>query len=310
MARVLVTGANGFIGTHLVKLLVERGYDVIAAVRSHDSRVSFGRASKTVAIGDIEQARWDSLLAGVDLVVHLAARVHRGHPSGENEAREYHRVNVLATQRLADAAARAGVKRLVFLSSVYAAVARGHTLYGRSKREAEACLADLAGSRRLRVTVLRPPLVYGPRVKANFLLLLKAVDKGLLLPLGSVKNRRSLVFVGNLTDAIERCLREEGKREAFERFFVADNEAISTPDLIRRLARHLERPARLVPFPARLIRLAAAAVRRREAAEGLTESLVVDTSAIRDALNWSPPFSLEQGLAETARWYREAYAKR
>ena len=322
VARVLVTGASGFIGRHLVRLLTGQGHYVVAVVRRTGALDGLDGLVESVVVPGLETAEWLPVLSTVDFVVHLAGYAHTRDARLPQVADKYHRVNVLATRELAEAAARAGIARLVFISSVKA-VGDGtstpstpyretdpcapHDVYGRSKRDAELILRGIAERWPLKVTVLRPPLVYGPGVKANFLALLRAVDRGLWLPLAGVQNRRSLVFVGNLVDAIGRCLRSEGG--AFETFFVADDEAPSTPELIRRVAHHLGRPVRLFPFPIPVMRAFATAVGKRGIVDSLTLSMVVDTSAIRSALAWRPPFTLDQGLAETVRWYREAYRR-
>lgn len=319
MSRVLVTGASGFVGRHLTTTLHKRGYHVIACVRNREFAQGLSREAEVRVVDDIERADWPRLVTGVDSVVHLAAHVHRVGRNGERDPQAYYRVNVLGTQRLAIAAARASVGRVVFLSSVKA-VGDGYAdpkkayiesdpclpqhAYGKSKREAEVVLRDLTGNGALKVTVLRPPLVYGPGVKANFLRLLRTVDRGLPLPLATVHNRRSLLFVGNLVDAVERVLRNDKRNSSFETFFVADTETVSTPELIRRLAQHLNRPSRLVPFPVALLKLAAQALGKPAVVDRLAGSLVVDTSRIRSAIGWEPPFSLDEGLATTVEWYR------
>jgi nucleoside-diphosphate-sugar epimerase len=150
--------------------------------------------------------------------------------------------------------------------------------------------------------IVRPPLVYGPRVRANFLRLMRLVDSGVPLPLASVANRRSLLFVGNLADALYTCIGHP--RAAGRAFAVSDGEDVSTPELVRRIARALGRPARLFPFPARLLRLAGAIAGQIQSIDRLTGDLAIDSSPIRAALGWRPPFSMERGLAETAAWYR------
>jgi len=252
--RVHVTGERGFIGSHLCPALAAAGHDVRPA------------------------------LEGCDAVVHLANIAHTSAPPAE-----LHRVNVEGTIKQAQAALAAGARRFVYLSSIKAA--QPDDAYGRAKSIAEQALLQLAG---LEPAILRPPLVYGPRVKANFLALMRAVARGWPLPLASIRNRRSLVYVGNLVDAILRCL--EASRVG-RIYAVSDGAPVSTPELCRALGRALGRPARLFPFPPVLLRLAPGFAR-------LTESLEVDDRAIRDELGWRAPFSFEQGLQATAQWYR------
>ena len=252
--RVYVTGASGFIGSHLCPALIAAGHELRSSVE------------------------------GCDAVVHLANIAHAA-----ASPRELHRVNVEGTLAQAQAAAAAGARRFVYLSSLKAASAQD--AYGQAKRLAEQGLQGLQG---LEPVILRPPLVYGPRVKANFLALLRAVDRGWPLPLASIRNRRSLVYVGNLVDAILRCLTGTASGKIYA---VSDGVPVSTPELCRALGRALGRPARLWPFPPALLALAPGLAR-------LAESLEADDRAIREEFGWRAPFTLEEGLRLTVQWYR------
>jgi nucleoside-diphosphate-sugar epimerase len=252
--RILVTGASGFIGSHLGPALAAAGHELRSTVE------------------------------GCDAVVHLANIAHTS-----ASPRDLHRVNVEGTIAQAKAALAAGARRFVYLSSIKAA--QPEDAYGRAKSIAEQALLQLEG---LEPVILRPPLVYGPRVKANFLALMRAIDRGWPLPLASIRNRRSLVYVGNLADAIRRCLEGAVVRRTYA---VSDGAAVSTPELCRALGRALGRPARLWPFPPALLRLAPGLSR-------LAESLAVDDRAIREELGWHAPFGFEEGLRLTAAWYR------
>jgi nucleoside-diphosphate-sugar epimerase len=252
--RVLVTGASGFIGSHLCPVLAAAGHELRASVQ------------------------------GSDAVVHLANIAHVS-----ASAAELHRVNVEGTIAQAKAALAAGARRFVYLSSIKAA--QPEDAYGRAKSIAEQALLQLQG---LDAVILRPPLVYGARVKANFLALLQAIDRGWPLPLASIGNRRSLVYAGNLADAILRCL--EGPAQG-KTYAVSDGAALSTPELCRAIALALGRPARLFPFPPALLRLVPSLAR-------LAQSQEADDRAIRADLGWRPPFSFAQGLQTTAEWYR------
>jgi UDP-glucose 4-epimerase len=288
--RILVTGADGFVASALLPVLRARGHELRAAGR--------------MQTGDIDGATdWRALLEGCEAVVHLANIAHRAY-----DARALERVNVEGTRRLAEQAAAAGVRRFVYLSSVKAlgeetkgrafdeqSVPAPSTAYGRSKLAAERALAHVAADSALEVVTLRPPLVYGPRVKANFLALMRAVARGWPLPLASVRNARSFVYVGNLADAIVGSI--EKPQAAGKTYFVSDGAAVSTPELCRALGRSLGRPARLFAFPV-------SALDAIPPLRALTRSLEIDDRAIREELRGRPPFSFREGLAETARWYR------
>jgi UDP-glucose 4-epimerase len=259
--RVVVTGASGFIGSNLVRCLEAKGHRVCRAGRqtAHEP--------------------WE----GFEALVHLANIAHtRADPAA------LWRINVEGTLATARKAVAAGIRRFVFMSSVKAAGEAGDR-YGRAKLAAETDLARLGREAGLEIVVLRPPLVYGPGVKANFLSLMRALHRGWPLPFASIANRRSLIYVGNLSDAVLQALtRAEG---AGQTYFVADGAPVSTPELCRALGRALGRPARLFAFPPALL------------PARLAGSLEVDDAAIRRELGWRPPFSFEAGLRATADWY-------
>lgn len=311
--RVLVTGATGFVGRALCPRLLAEGWQVRAALREEGSaRLCAGvEAAFIESIGP--QTSWDAALKGVDTVVHLAARVHQMHETAPDPLVAYREVNALGTERLARAAARAGVRRLVFASSVKvngeesALPYREQTPpvpvdpYGISKWEAEQALRWVAAETGLEVVLLRPTLVYGPGVKANFYTMFRVIERGFPLPLAGIRNRRSLVYLGNLVDALVLCLTHP--QAAGETFLVSDAEDVSTPQLVRRAARALGVPVRLVPFPVPLLRLACRLAGKASACARLTNSLAVDSSLIREKLGWRTPYTLQEGLEETARWY-------
>jgi len=295
--RVLVTGAAGFVGRALVPRLEASGYAARLATRAET--------------GDIgPETDWRPLLADIDAVVHLAARVHVMRDRAADPEREFDRVNHQATATLAAQAAAAGVRRFIFLSSIKVhGDASDHPLsasdapapddaYGRSKLAAERALAGLGDD--MTVVVLRPPLVYGPGVKGNFHAMLRAIDRGWPLPLGAIANRRSLIYVGNLADAIRAALDAPSGT-----YLPSDREDVSTPELIRRTAAALGRPARLFPVPPALLRGLAGAAGKSAAADRLTGSLTVDGALP----GWQPPFSLAEGLRATAGWFRAKAAE-
>ena len=306
--NVLITGADGFIGRALRPALEQAGAGVVAAVRRPG-------VPGTLAVGDIGPATdWRAALAGVDAVVHLAARVHMLRDPAADPLAQYRAVNTAGTLNLARQAAAAGVRRFVYISSIKvngegrAAPYRDddpadpRDPYAVSKWEAERGLAAIARDSGLEVVVLRPPLVYGPGVKANFRSLLRLVERGWPLPLACIDNRRSLVYLGNLVDAIRVCL---GHPDAAGRtFLIDDGEPVSTPRLVAALAGAMETSPCLLPLPTGILRLAARLLGRRAAIERLTGSLAVDSSALRAALDWTPPYRFEQGIAATVAAYR------
>jgi nucleoside-diphosphate-sugar epimerase len=307
---VLVTGATGFIGRVLCNALAAAGRPLRRAVRASDPGLP-----DAVAVGDIGPATdWRAALAGARCVVHLAARAHVMSESAADPLAEYRRANVEATSRLARQAADAGVRRLVFMSSIKVNgesserpytegdAPRPEDAYGVSKWETEQALAAIAAATGLEIVVLRPPLVYGPGVKGNFLRLMRLVERGMPLPLGSIANRRSLIHVGNLADAVLAALDAPGA--AGRTYLAADGEDVSTPALVRAIAQALGTRARLLPCPAALLNFGAALAGRRAQAERLTGSLQVDATLLTRELGWRPRVTLAQGLAETARWFR------
>lgn len=308
--RVLVTGANGFVGRTLCQSLRGGGYEIREAARNHTGD------GEIYAVGDIgPDTDWATALESVDSVVHLAARAHVMDEQAEDALAEYRRVNAAGTERLAREAAKTGARRMVYLSSIKlnGEATQGkpfteedapdpHDPYAVSKREAEEALWRVSEETGLEVVVLRPPLVYGPGVKANFLALVRAVDRGVPLPLGSADNRRSLIYVANLADAIESCVSRP--EAAGETFLVSDIESVSTPDLIRCVAHSLGKSPRLLPFPPGVLRAAGRATGREAAVERLLGSLEVDSSKVRRVLGWRPPYTMDEGLEATAAWFR------
>lgn len=313
--HVLVTGANGFVGQAVCRALLGMGQGVTGLVRHADACLPGVDEwiSAAADFGGIEGA-WPAALQA-DSVVHLAARVHVMHDDAADPLAAFRATNVVGSLRLAKAAHRNGVRRFVFVSSIKAVaeVDPGRPLreddppkpedpYGRSKLEAEVALRQFAEESGLEVVIVRPPLVYGPGVRANFLSLMSAIAKGIPLPLGALEARRSLVYVDNLADAIFRCATD--KNQLGGCFHVADDESPTVAELARAIGRHVGKPARLLPVPAAWLRLAGRATGRLPQVERLTGGLRVDNTHIRTALGWQPPYSFDQGLAQTARWFR------
>ena len=312
MSPVLVTGAGGFVGQVMCRELQSQRHAVRGTTRTASGEQGF----PAFAVGNIgPDTDWSAPLAGCEAVIHLAAHVHVMRGQSGRMLGEYRRVNVEGSENLARQAARAGVRRFLFLSSVKVSgeTSAGRAFvesypaapvdaYGVSKAQAEERLITVATETGMEIVIVRAPLVYGPGVKANFLSLLRAVDSGVPLPLSSISNLRSLVYVGNLVHALEACLVHPAA--ANRTFFVSDDHDVSTPELVRRIASALGRKPRLFPVPVSLLEGAAALFGRRAQAQRLTGSLQLDVSRIKSELGWTPPFSMRQGLMETASWYR------
>ena len=312
--KILVTGAAGFIGRALCRHLFELNHVVVPIVRSTSG------VKAEIVVGNMgASTNWSNAIARCDAVVHLAARVHVMYDGVQDPLAIYRTMNTLTTLNLARQAAQAGVKRFVFVSTIKVngegfphprPLSRGERgayvetdapapegPYAISKWEAEQGLWRIAEETGLEVVVLRPPLVYGPGVKANFLRLMQLVQKGWPLPLGAIKNRRSLLYLGNFVDAIRLCV--EHPAAAGQTFLLDDGQTVSTPDLIREIANAMHHPARLVPVPLSLLQLAGWMMGRSTAVSRLTGSLYVDSQAIRSQLDWTPPYSMQAGLAQT-----------
>lgn len=314
---ILLTGASGFVGRCLVTRLATRG-SVRAALRRPLSD-AFPAGVEVVQAELASDEDWSGAFPGVHAVVHCAARVHVINDQSENPLAEFRRVNVEGTMRLARQAAQAGVKRFIFLSSIKVngeQTVRGRPFladqaagpedpYGVSKMEAEEGLRSLARETGMEVVIIRPPLVYGPGVKANFLAMMRWLKCGVPLPLGAVtENQRSLVALDNLVDLIVTCL--DHQAAANQTFLVSDGESLSTASLLRRMGEALGRPARLIPVPVPLLQMGAALLGKRDMAQRLCGSLEVDISKTRELLGWRPPISVDEGLRRTAAYWLAA----
>lgn len=312
--RFLVTGANGFIGKHLCAELLRQGQFVRAAVRSASSSIDNAEAA---VIGEIDgTTNWADALRDVDVVIHLAARVHVMKDAAADPLAEFLKVNMQGTANLACQAAAAGIKRLVYVSSIKVNGERTsetqpfvesdkpdpQDAYAISKWRAEQVLRHVAQGTDLEVVIVRPPLVYGPGVKGNFFRLLTKVDKGIPLPLASVRNKRSLIYLGNLVDALIVCASHPVA--AGKTYLVHDGEDISITDLVRQMAIALERPARLFLLPVRLLHGLGRLFGKLESVERIVGSLRVNDDLFRKELGWKSKFTLQQGLQATADWYK------
>lgn len=320
---VAATGATGFVGRAVVCKLASRAFNVRAVVRTVNTSSSLAVNNIThTVVGDIDShTDWSAALIGVDCVIHCAARTHVMHDTEADVFAAYRSVNVAGTRRLAEQAAAAGVGRLVFLSSLKV---NGETTdglarpfgsswavcpsdgagahndappedpYGISKWEAEQALWEVSAKTGLEVVVVRSPLVYGPGVKGNLARLLKLVRSGVPLPLGAVRNKRSLIGLDNLVDLLIRCV--DHPAAAGQTFLVSDGEDLSTPDLLRHMAAAMGRSARLFTVPVSLLRLAGSALGKRAEIDRLVGSLQVDSSYTRQVLGWAPPVSVQEGI--------------
>lgn len=310
---ILVTGAGGFVGKYLCKELEQHRFIVKATYRQD---IPAEQKNCGVLIQDINsKTDWSEALRGVDVVIHLAARVHVMKADDATAMNAFLEVNLHGTERLARQAAAAGVRRFIYLSSIKVngectqeqafnefSIPSPHDAYAISKSRAEQALRRVEEDTGMEVVILRPPLIYGPGVKANFYNLLKLVDLGLPLPFAKMQNRRSLVYVGNLVDALMLCISHPGA--AGQTFLVSDGEAVSTSELIQQMSKALGRSSRLFPMPLTLLSRMMRLIGKAPAFNRLTQSLLVDSTKLQTTLEWRPPYSLRQGVKVTADWYR------
>ncbi|MBD2424584.1 SDR family oxidoreductase [Phormidium sp. FACHB-1136] len=317
---ILVTGASGFVGQSLCFELLKRGecQDILGIYRSQKLVDTLPRSIRPIILNSLQDIPQSIALEKVGYVVHLAARVHQMQDTAADPLAAFRTVNTTATANLAQAAALAGVKRFIYLSSIkvngeYTPIGQPFTAqdspntqdpYGISKAEAEVQLRHIAQTTGMEVVIIRPPLVYGPGVKANFLSLMRWLDKGYPLPLGAIHNRRSLLALPNLVDLITTCLTHPAA--ANQTFLVSDNEDLSTTDLLRRLAKALDKPARLIPVPMPIIQSTAQIIGKPALAQRLCGSLQVDISKTQTLLGWTPPVSVDQGLRLTAQHFQQS----
>ena len=310
-AYTLVTGANGFIGQSLSLELILQGHLVRATLRNV---ISQSNDFSQVVVGSIDgETDWSIALRDIDTVIHLAARVHVMKDASIDPLTEFRKVNVEGALNLAKQAAKAGVKRFIFISSIK--VNGEHTdldkpftevdladpqdAYGISKFEAEQGLLLIAQQTGMEVVIIRPPLIYGPGVKANFKSMLHFVKRGIPLPFGIINNKRSFVYLGNLISLIIRCI--DHPEAANQVFLVSDGEDLSTTQLLTGCAKALGVKARLLPVPQKLIEFFANLLGKQDMAQRLCGNLQVDISKARHLLNWTPPVSVADGLIETCK---------
>lgn len=313
MKKILITGASGFVGQAFLKrVLDEKQYLPVVAVRQ---KIEHNPAIEQILIDDLTTADWSSALQNVNIVVHIAGRAHIMDKNDANAQKKYHALNTEATLALAKQALGAGVKRFVFISSI---TVNGQSTtkpfteldkpspqagYALSKYEAEQALQTLTANTAMELVIIRPPLVYGPKVKANFLSLLKWVKRGIPLPLGSVNNKRSFISITNLVDFM--CTALTHPLAANQLFLVSDDEQPSTPELLKIVAHHMGKKIVLVPIPVCLLQIAARLLGKPRMAMQLCGSLQVDNSKAKKLLDWKPPLTLDQAIQQTVISFKE-----
>jgi len=311
--RILVTGANGLVGRALCSVLDQTEHQVVRAVRTSTTPWE-------VPVGDLnESTDWSEPLGqNTDVVVHLAGQVPLTDTAAWDQADRYTQANTLGTANLARRCAQHGVKRFIFVSTVKVLgegksepyrdtdLAVPADAYASSKWDAEQALWQVAAETGMEVVMLRPPLVYGPGVKGNFLRLMQAIDKRRPLPLSAIHNQRSLVYLGNLVDVIRLCLIHP--KAAGKAFLVSDGVEVSTPELVCRIAAALGRRPFLLPVPVSWMRWAGRVLGKQAAVDRLLGSLCVDITPLCEELGWTPPYTMQAGLEATAQWYRKTKA--
>jgi nucleoside-diphosphate-sugar epimerase len=312
--NILVTGATGFVGKPLCDRLVSENNIISATIRSIDDTEKLHSKIKPVLINSLRDALPTEELANTEVVIYLAARVHQMNDNSPNALDAYREINTKAAICLAKQAAEHGVRRFIYLGSIkvngegltdpYSEKDTPNPIdpYGQSKWEAEQGLLKLAQDTGLEVVIIRPPLIYGPNVKANFFQLLKIIDKNIPLPFGAINNSRSILFVGNLIDAIITCIYHANAKN--QTFIVSDGEDLSTSELIRRLGKALGKSPLLLPVPPELLRLTTKLLGKADIGDRLLGSLQVDSNKIRQMLDWTPPYTVDQGLQATADWFK------
>jgi len=308
--KVLISGAAGFVGKALCAELLSQGQSVRAAVRSATRQVE---NIETVSVGEINvETDWKDALLGIKVVIHLAARVHVMKDSATDSLRAFRSANVDSTFKLARQAAEAGVRRFIFISSIKVngestLLGRPYTAedqpapadtYGISKFEAENVLRKLAAETGMEVVIIRPPLVYGPGVKANFYTMMRWLERGVPLPLGAIHNKRSFIALDNLVDLIITCI--DHPAAANQTFLAGDGEDMSTTELLQRLGNALGKPAKLLSMPLWILRIGAILLGKHGMAQRLCDSLQVDIRKTCDLLGWHPPVSVDDALKKTA----------
>ena len=312
MNKICITGANGFIGKSLKNSLTKSGKFVRGFIRN-ESQLSKTNISNNIIVGDITQnINWTNYLEGFDCLIHCAGRAHI---MNDNDDKSYFNVNTLATKNLAEHAVNAGIKRLIFLSTIkvngesthaksdnnddrsifkYSDIPNPQDFYATSKLEAEQILLDISKNTELEVVIVRLPLVYGREAKGNLFRLKKLIYSGLPIPLGLIKNQRSLIGIDNLIDLLIKCINHPNA--AGKIFLASDDEHLSTPELIRCMASAMGKPVRIIPIPIFILKLLAKILRKQNEIDRLLGSLRVDNAYAKKVLNWKPPYTVFEGI--------------
>lgn len=306
MKKILITGANGFVGRAVSQELLAQGFEVLCAARK-----SFVlKGAETITISSLEEMDWSSYLIGVDCIIHTAARAHFFNETGRDPYQEYHKVNILGTLKLAQQAAQQGVRRFIFISSIAVNGNRStrpfletdqpkpEKPYAITKLEAEQGLLELSRKTGLEIVIIRPPLVYGPGAPGNFRSLLRGVLNNIPLPLGAVFNKRSFLAIDNLVDFIVHCINHP--KAANETFLISDGEDVSTTELITTMARALGKTPWLMPVPVGLMKFVAKLLGKGDVSKRLFGNLQIDNSKARELLGWQPVISMEGQLQKIA----------
>jgi len=310
---ILVTGASGFVGSHLCRILKQNGYRVRRALRRPAAESS---DFDDVITGEIDETtNWNEALQGVDTVVHLAARVHVMNETHSDPLEEFRRINVRGSETLLSQAANATVPHFVYLSSIkvngektvdapfgHDDEPRPEEPYAISKLEAEQRLRSVARERSVCLSIVRPPLVYGPGERGNFSRLLKLADSSIPLPFSLCDNKRSLIYVENLCDFIVRTIERHPYKS--ELFTLCDPAPVSTRELLSEIRHALKRPAALFPFPTPVLKTALTLIGKRSVFDRLYDSLEIDATHARTLLDWNAPFTTQEGIRRTVEWYR------
>lgn len=316
MSKILITGATGFVGKKLVPALIQLGHKVRCVV---SKKVDWLNAEQVIMKRLELETDWSQALIGVDVVIHLAARVHIMEEKSKSALDEYYKINTIATKNLAEQAAKHQVKRFIFLSSIKVngeltlegapfseeTKAAPEDPYGQSKLYAEQHLQEISQNSSMQVVIVRPPLIYGPGVKANFLKMLQLVRKGIPLPFASVQNKRHFIYIENLVSAL--CLVVTHPAAANQTYLVADDNSFSMPHLMRLIAKEMNTRVWLIPFPVPFMRCIFQLLGMQNLNTRLFSSLEINSNKIKLQLGWNPPVSSVEGLKKTVAWYQSEF---